>query len=285
MAKSFSLGRGLDALIDTHAVNANGSSAIHEVELGSIIPNPNQPRTSFNEEALEELATSIKELGVISPITLRKNDNNGTYQIIAGERRFRAAKMVGLQRIPAYVKTAADEQVMEMALIENIQREDLNAIEIALAYDRLMKEYKMTQEKLSQRIGKKRATIANYLRLLHLPAQIQMGITEHKIDMGHARALLATDNTKLQLSLYGKIINNGWSVRQVEKALRDEKTQTENKNAERGEAYTELEQRLKLLFEQKVRFSRNSKGKGSITIPFANDAELQKIMELFDKIR
>lgn len=286
MAKRLSLGRGLDALIDTHAVNADGSSAIHEVELDKIIPNPNQPRSSFNEEALEELAVSIRELGVISPVTLRKNDD-GTYQIIAGERRYRASKMAGLDRIPAYVKTAADEQVMEMALIENIQREDLNAIEIALAYDKLMKEYKMTQERLSARIGKKRATIANYLRLLHLPAQIQMGITEHKIDMGHARALLATDDTKLQLSLYNKIVNNGWSVRQTENALRDAKQQVhEPANPVRDtEEYKQLLQRLQKLFSAKVRFNCNNKGKGSITIPFADDAELQKVMTLLDKIR
>ncbi len=286
MAKGFSLGRGLDALIDTHGVNADGSSAIHEVELNLIIPNPNQPRTSFNAEALEELSVSIKELGVISPITLRKNDD-GTYQIIAGERRYRAAKMAGLERIPAYVKTAADEQVMEMALIENIQREDLNAIEIALAYDKLMKEYKMTQERLSARIGKKRATIANYLRLLHLPAQIQMGITEHKIDMGHARALLSTNDTKLQLALYSKIVNNGWSVRQVESAVKNEKTKGQEKeevHIKSLEEYKAVENRLKSIFN-KARFSCDDNGKGSITLPFANDDELKSIMSLLDKIQ
>lgn len=282
MAKSFSLGRGLDALIDTHAVNADGSSAIHEVELSRIIPNPNQPRTSFNEEALEELSVSIKELGVISPITLRKNED-GTYQIIAGERRYRAAKIAGLDRIPAYVKTAADEQVMEMALIENIQREDLNAIEIALAYDKLMKEYKMTQERLSARIGKKRATIANYLRLLHLPAQIQMGITEHKIDMGHARALLATDDTKLQLDLYRKIINNGWSVRQVESAVKNAKEKVKVNPVKALDQYKAIQARLKTLFS-KARFTCDEAGKGNITLPFANDAELKSIMALLDRI-
>ena len=165
MAKTTGLGKGLGALIDTDNFNAVGSSSISDVDLNLIITNSNQPRTYFNQEAMEELAASIRELGVISPVTLKKN-NDGTYLIIAGERRYRASKMVGLKSIPAYIRTAADEQVMEMALIENIQREDLNAIEIALSFYRLMEEYKLTQERLSERVGKKRATIANNLRLL-----------------------------------------------------------------------------------------------------------------------
>ncbi len=190
MAKNITgLGRGLGALIDTETVNTGGSSSISEVDINLIVANPNQPRTHFDEEALSELAASIRELGVISPITLRKNED-GKYLIIAGERRYRASKQIGLRTIPAYVKTAADEQVMEMALIENIQREDLNAIEIALTFYRLMEEYKLTQERLSERVGKKRTTIANYLRLLRLPAEIQMGIKDKKIEMGHARAIL-----------------------------------------------------------------------------------------------
>ncbi len=286
MAKGFGLGRGLDALIDTEHVITNGSSSINEVELSAISPNPNQPRTHFDEEALEELATSIRELGVISPITLRKNEDD-TYQIIAGERRYRAAKKVGLKTIPAYIKTAADEQVMEMALIENIQREDLNAIEIALTYQRLMDEYSLTQERMSQRVGKKRATIANYLRLLRLPAEIQMGITEHKIDMGHARALLGTDNPANQLDIYKRILNEGLSVRKVEEIVRDEsdKQQTKPENQVRKlPEYAQLQQRLSDLFETKVQFNCNDKGKGKISIPFANDGELAKIMEKLDSI-
>lgn len=286
MAKGFGLGRGLDALIDTEHVITNGSSSINEVELSAISPNPNQPRTHFDEEALDELATSIRELGVISPITLRKNEDE-TYQIIAGERRYRAAKMVGLKTIPAYIKTAADEQVMEMALIENIQREDLNAIEIALTYQRLMDEYSLTQERMSQRVGKKRATIANYLRLLRLPAEIQMGITEHKIDMGHARALLGTDNPANQLDIYKRILNEGLSVRKVEEIVRDEsdKQQTKPENQVRKlPEYAQLQQRLSDLFETKVQFNCNDKGKGKISIPFANDGELAKIMEKLDSI-
>lgn len=286
MAKGFGLGRGLDALIDTEHVITNGSSSINEVELSAISPNPNQPRTHFDEEALDELATSIRELGVISPITLRKNEDD-TYQIIAGERRYRAAKKVGLKTIPAYIKTAADEQVMEMALIENIQREDLNAIEIALTYQRLMDEYSLTQERMRQRVGKKRATIANYLRLLRLPAEIQMGITEHKIDMGHARALLGTDNPANQLDIYKRILNEGLSVRKVEEIVRDEsdKQQTKPENQVRKlPEYAQLQQRLSDLFETKVQFNCNDKGKGKISIPFANDGELAKIMEKLDSI-
>lgn len=286
MAKGFGLGRGLDALIDTEHVITNGSSSINEVELSAISPNPNQPRTHFDEEALDELATSIRELGVISPITLRKNEDE-TYQIIAGERRYRAAKMVGLKTIPAYIKTAADEQVMEMALIENIQREDLNAIEIALTYQRLMDEYSLTQERMSQRVGKKRATIANYLRLLRLPAEIQMGITEHKIDMGHARALLGTDNPADQLDIYKRILDEGLSVRKVEEIVRDgsgkQQTKPENQVRKLPE-YAQLQQRLSDLFETKVQFNCNDKGKGKISIPFANDGELAKIMEKLDSI-
>ena len=219
MSKLTGLGRGLDALIDTTHVEPLGGSSINEVELSKIFANPNQPRHSFDEEALNELSDSIREHGVISPITLRKNED-GTYMIIAGERRFRAAKQAGLTTIPAYIRTAKDEQVMEWALIENIQREDLDAIEIALAYQRLMDDYDLTQEKMSERVGKKRATIANYLRLLKLPAEIQMGLKERKIDMGHARAILSSSSTERQLLLYKRILNEGLSVRRVEELAR-----------------------------------------------------------------
>lgn len=284
------LGRGLGALIDTENISTGGSSSISEVEISLISANPNQPRTHFDEEALMELATSIKELGVISPITLRKNED-GTYLIIAGERRFRASKLIGLSTIPAYVKTAADEQVMEMALIENIQREDLNAIEIALTFYRLMEEYKLTQERLSERVGKKRTTIANYLRLLRLPAEIQMGIKDKKLDMGHARAILGINDPAAQLYLYEAILQNDYSVRKVEEFVR-QYIETGSFEAKRAEAnpvlklqeFDEIKSRLSQLFGTTVKFSCNTDGKGKISIPFDNDEELAKILELMDNI-
>lgn len=292
MAKNFTgLGRGLGALIDNENIVTNGSSSISEVEMNLIFANPHQPRTHFDEEALTELATSIRELGVISPITLRKNDD-GTYLIIAGERRFRASKLVGLKTIPAYVKTAADEQVMEMALIENIQREDLNAIEIALTFYRLMEEYKLTQERLSDRVGKKRATIANYLRLLRLPAEIQMGIKNRKIDMGHARAILGLNDPAVQLHLYESILLNDYTVRKVEELVRlyletgslETKPKTAENPVKNLKEFGDLKTQLSTVFGKNVQFTCNSDGKGKISIPFSNDEELAQIMELLDKI-
>jgi len=293
MAKNITgLGRGLGALIDTENISTNGSSFISEVEMELIFANPNQPRSHFDEDALNELATSIRELGVISPITLRKNDD-GTYLIIAGERRFRASKLVGLHTIPAYVRTAADEQVVEMALIENIQREDLNAIEIALTFYRLMEEYKLTQERLSERVGKKRATIANYLRLLRLPAEIQMGIKNKKIDMGHARAILGISDPAVQLHLYESIVQNEYTVRKVEELVRlfletgslDTKAKTGVPNPVKSlQEYEDLKNQLSKVFGTHVELICNPAGKGKISIPFSNDEELTSIMELFDKI-
>ena len=292
MAKNITgLGRGLGALIDTEHISTDGSSSISEVGMDLIFANPNQPRSYFDEDSLTELATSIRELGVISPITLRKNDD-GTYLIIAGERRFRASKLIGLKSIPAYVKTAADEQVMEMALIENIQREDLNAIEIALTFYRLMEEYKLTQERLSERVGKKRATIANYLRLLRLPAEIQMGIKDKKIDMGHARAILGLNDPAAQLHLYEAIVHNDYTVRKVEELVRlfIETGSLETKpkvaiNPVKGlKEFDDLKTQLSQVFGTNVQFSCNPDGKGKISIPFSNDEELAHIMDLFDKI-
>jgi len=293
MAKNITgLGRGLGALIDTEIISTNGSSSISEVEMDQIFANPNQPRSHFDEDALTELATSIRELGVISPITLRKNDD-GTYLIIAGERRFRASKLVGLTTIPAYVRTAADEQVVEMALIENIQREDLNAIEIALTFYRLMEEYKLTQERLSERVGKKRATIANYLRLLRLPAEIQMGIKNKKIDMGHARAILGINDPAVQLHLYESIVQNDFTVRKVEELVRlfletgslETKPKVFAPNLVKSlQEYDDLKNQLSKVFGTSVELTCNPAGKGKISIPFSNDEELASIMELFDKI-
>ena len=209
------LGRGLDSLISMDNIQTSGSSAINEIELSQISPNPEQPRAWFDEESLEELASSIRELGIIQPLTLRKLGAD-QYQIISGERRYRAAKKAGLTTVPAYIRTANDSELTEMALIENIQREDLNAIEVALTFKKLIDQYRLTQEQLSTRIGKKRATIANFLRLLKLPAEVQLGLRDRRVDMGHARALLAVENPKLQLRLYNEIRKKGLSVRQVE---------------------------------------------------------------------
>ena len=191
--KSNALGRGLDALISTEGVRTQGSSTINEISLDQIEANPNQPRREFDDEALHELAESIKAIGIIQPITLRQVSEN-RFQIIAGERRWRASQLAGLTAIPAYIRTISDENVMEMALVENIQRQDLNAIEIALAYEHLLENEGMTQEKISERVAKSRAAIANYLRLLKLPAQVQMALQKKEIDMGHCRALLALDS-------------------------------------------------------------------------------------------
>ena len=270
MKKSLGLGRGLDALIDTTHISTAGSSSINEIALDKIYPNPDQPRRTFDEEALEELAQSIKEHGVISPITLRKDANN-KYMIIAGERRFRASKIAGLASIPAYIRTAKDEQVMEWALIENIQREDLDAIEIALAYQRLMDEYNLTQERMSERVVKKRATVANYLRLLKLPAEIQLGIKEKKIDMGHARAILGSPSPEQQLSIYKRILQNGLSVRKVEELVSD--TKTTKKEVKTTPSYTQQE----AILQEKLGGNAKIVGK-KITISFRNEEELNFIL-------
>lgn len=206
------LGRGLDALLSTESVRTEGSSTISEIPLDQIERNPNQPRSLFDEDKLEELAASIREIGIIQPITLRQIAEN-RFQIIAGERRWRASQIAGLKTIPAYIRTIKDESVMEMALVENIQREDLNPIEISLAYEHLMEGKDMTQEKVAERVGKSRANVTNYLRLLKLPAQVQMALQKKEIDMGHARALLAIDSPSTQLQLFKEIVKNGWSVR------------------------------------------------------------------------
>jgi len=272
MKKVTGLGRGLDALIDTH-ITTSGSSSINEVDLDLIIANPNQPRRNFDEEALQELSDSIKAHGVISPITLRKN-TDGTYLIIAGERRYRASKMAGMLTIPAYVRTAKDEQVMEMALIENIQREDLDAIEIALAYQRLMDDYELTQEKMSERVGKKRATIANYLRLLKLPAEIQIGIKEKKLDMGHARAILGSPSTEQQLALYHRILKEGLSVRRVEELVNTDKQPKKEAKKSVAESPYQMQQRvLEQRLGMKVKISDHH-----LTIAYKDEQELYQLI-------
>ena len=287
------LGRGLDALISTNDVQTEGSSTINEIDVARIVPNLNQPRRDFDEESLQELAGSIAEIGIVQPITLRKMDD-GTFQIIAGERRWRASKQAGLRTIPAYIRTADDENMMEMALIENIQREDLNAVEIALAYQHLIEQYGLTQEKLSERIGKNRTTITNYLRLLRLPAPIQMALQNKEIDMGHARPLLALDNPTLQIKLFQQIIKEKLSVRKVEEMV---KALTEGESVKSGgkkitpkgarlpEEYNALRSSLSKFFQTKVQLTCSEKGKGKISIPFANEGELERIIELFDRIK
>lgn len=277
MIKKTGLGRGLDALIDTSQVNTGNASSIQEVEIAQISANPNQPRRTFDEEAMEELAASIREHGVISPITLRKNEDD-TYMIIAGERRYRASKMAGLKTIPAYIRTAKDEQVMEWSLVENIQRENLDAIEIALAYQRLMDEAGLTQEKLSERVGKKRATVANYVRLLKLPAEIQMGIKEKRIEMGHARAILAVKSAEAQLRLYKRILAKGLSVRQVE-AMAGKNEASDKTKKEVTTPYQSEAERFSRVLGTKCTISANAKGKGKVTIPFASEKELNEILK------
>lgn len=282
------LGRGLDSLISMDDVPARGSSAINEIDINLIAPNPDQPRTTFDEEALDELAASIKELGIIQPLSLRKVAPN-SYQIIAGERRYRAAKLAGLTTVPAYIRTASDSELTEMALIENIQREDLNAIEIALTFKKLIDQYNLTQERLSERIGKKRATVANFLRLLHLPAEVQLGLRDRRVDMGHARALLSIDNPTDQLKLYTRIIKEGLSVRKVEdlaKAMRvQEEKQPKTVSPVSVKDYEILRNHLSSRFKTDVQFSCNNSGKGKISFTFKNEDELARLIIIFDKIK
>ena len=291
--KKFALGRGLDALISNDEVKTSGSSSINEIELSKISVNPNQPRREFDPIALQELADSIAEIGIIQPITLRQMSED-SYQIIAGERRYRASILAGLQSIPAYIRTANDEHVMEMALIENIQPEDLNSLEIALAYQHLIEQYDLTQERLSERVGKKRATIANYIRLLKLPAPIQMALKNKEIDMGHARALLALDDPKAQIRIFNEIITQGYSVRKVEeivKSLSAGETiesggkKISPKGCKLSEEYTLLQDHLCNFFGTKVQLSCSPKGKGKISIPFDNETDLERIMEILDSLK
>ena len=287
--KRNALGRGLDSLISMDDVQPSGSSAINEIAIDLIKPNPDQPRINFDEEALEELATSIRELGIIQPLALRSAEA-GTYMIISGERRYRAAKLAGLDTVPAYVRTANDSELTEMALIENIQREDLNAIEIALTFRKLIDQYNLTQERLSERIGKKRATIANFLRLLKLPAEVQLGLRDKAVDMGHARALLSVEKPTMQLKLYNEILKKGLSVRQVEQRAKEmnEEGSTEPKAPAKkvnNADYDVLKQHLSKSFGVAVSFACNKDGKGKISFPFKNEEELERIIRIFDTLK
>jgi ParB family chromosome partitioning protein len=296
MAKKNSLGRGLGALIESnedqlqvHAPSKRAGS-VAEVAIEDIDANPYQPRTIFDEETLEELASSIKEIGIIQPVTLRRS-SNGRYQVISGERRLRASKMAGLDKIPAYMREANDQNLLEMALVENIQREDLDAIEVAISYQRLIDECNLTQELLSQRVGKKRATISNYLRLLKLPAEIQLGIKDKQVSMGHARALVNIEDPRQQLKIYKKILDQELSVRKVEELVRklsdiQEGLRTAAKQGElnRSRDYEALKKHLQAFFSANVEFKRDNNGKGRIVIPFKTDDELERIIAIFDKL-
>lgn len=286
------LGRGLDALISTEAVRTQGSSTINEIQIDQIQANPNQPRREFDEESLQELAHSIREIGIVQPITLRQIADN-KFQIVAGERRWRASQIAGLKAIPAYIRTIDDETVMEMALVENIQREDLNAIEIALAYEYLMENSGMTQEKVAERVGKSRTAVANYLRLLKLPAQVQMALQKKEIDMGHARALLSLESPSMQIKLFKEIQKNGYSVRKVEDLVRNFKSsETDGDELQKitlrpqlPKEFNVLKKRLSAFLNTQVQMSCSAKGKGKITIPFADEQELERIMNIFDKLK
>ncbi|MGX8689166.1 MAG: ParB/RepB/Spo0J family partition protein [Bacteroidaceae bacterium] len=283
--KKSALGRGLDALISTDFVKTQGSSSINEVPIDQIHANPDQPRRDFDPESLEELSESIREIGIIQPITLRKI-KEGDYQIIAGERRFRAAGMAGLKSIPAYIRTADDENVMAMALIENIQREDLNSMEVALACQNLLEVYNMTQEQLSSRIGKKRATIANYIRLLKLPAEIQVALKNKQIDMGHARALLAIDDPMKQLQLFHELTKYGYSVRMVEdKARQMNEGRKSTRSSAKDNSLAPLGKQLSKFLNAPVKLKCGAGGKGTISISFKDEDDLARLMQMFDRLK
>lgn len=291
MAKKNALGRGLDALIDTSsAINYDKRHSVTEIGLDLIEANPFQPRSSFDEESLAELADSIKELGVIQPITVRVLES-GKYQLISGERRLRASKLAGLTKIPAYVRIADDQGMLEMSLVENIQREDLNAIEVAISYQRLMDECNLTQDLLSQRVGKKRSTVANYTRLLNLPAKIQLGIRDEKISMGHARALLALKEDDTQLMIFDQILKYDFSVRRVEDIIRElnsDESQKGKKSKRKvlatAEDYAQLQAHLSSCLASDIEFKRTATGKGKIVINFKNDEDLERIISILDKL-
>lgn len=284
MVKRNALGRGLGALIDD--AEKMKQAGISDVELKNIEVNPFQPRSKFDEEALQELAASIREIGLIQPITLRKVGED-KFQIIAGERRFRAAQLAGLDSLPAYIRKAKDDGMLEMALVENIQREDLDAIEIALSYQRLMDELEFTQEDLSSRVGKKRSTIANYLRLLKLPAIIQKGLRNKEISMGHARALINIEDADTQEMIYNEIVKHGFSVRRVEEIVRNlnegtDENQTKAKRKALPKEYRSYKGELGQLLGSKVGISMNDKGKGKIVIPFKSGDDLERIVKIIE---
>lgn len=292
MTKRPALGRGLSALLENDKTDVTSSvspselpktaGSIAEIEISKIETNPFQPRTKFEEEALQELSQSIKELGIIQPVTVRKLGYD-KYQLISGERRFRASQLAGLTQIPAYVRIANDQSMLEMALVENIQRAELDAIEVAISYQRLIEECKLTQEEMSQRVGKKRSTISNYLRLLKLPAEIQNGIRANLLSMGHARALVNIEDVESQLALYKQILEETLSVRKTEELAKGKKENLASNNSKAKMPLSVVDKRLKANlsdhFSVPVKLQRKDEEKGSITIPFENEAELTKILK------
>jgi len=291
MTKKNALGRGLGALIDgvEKEVLERKVEANLDILIDSIDGNPFQPRTHFDEQALEELAASIKKLGIVQPLTVRES-GDGRYQLIAGERRLRAARLAGLAYVPAYIRTADDQAMLELALVENIQREDLDAIEVAISFQRLIEECRLTQEQLSDRVGKQRSTIANYLRLLRLPAEIQLGIRNKHLMMGHARTLVNIENPKIQMDVYYHVVNGDLSVRQTEELVRQlqsEKIKDPSRNERRkklNEDFNQLSDHLNRIFSTKVNFRINESGKGKIVIPFENPEEMERILGVFDRL-
>lgn len=287
--KKNALGRGLGALIEgvEKEVLEKKVEANLDIPVDAVEANPFQPRTNFDGQSLEELATSIKRLGIVQPLTVREV-SPGKYQLISGERRLRAARLAGLTHVPAYVRTADDQGMLELALVENIQREDLDAIEVAISFHRLIEECTLTQEQLSERVGKQRSTVANYLRLLRLPAEIQLGIRNRQLTMGHARALVNIEDQKKQIGLYYKIIDGELSVRQAEDLARHIHTVKDPEKLERkkklNEDYTRLSDHLNSIFETSVNFRINENGKGKIVIPFENADEMERILGVFDRL-
>jgi ParB family chromosome partitioning protein len=291
MAKRNVLGRGLGALIDdANNVNQTTATSIDEIEIRMIEANPWQPRTTFDEEALKDLAQSIKEVGIIQPLTLRRIADN-KFQIIAGERRFRASKLAGLTKVPAFIRESDDSNMLELALIENIQREDLDAIEVAVSYQRLIDECKLTQEELSDRVGKNRSTVSNYLRLLKLPVILQKAIRDREISMGHARAIINVNDPETQIMLYRQIVKYEFSVRKIEDIVRKINSEEEGKEAKTTEKapkfpteYEELKKHLSKHFSTNVDFKIDNKGKGKIVIPFNTGNDLERIIGILDKL-
>lgn len=291
MTKKNALGRGLGALIDgvEKEVLERKVEANLDIPVDSIDGNPFQPRTHFDEQALEELAASIKKLGIVQPLTVRETET-GRYQLIAGERRLRAARLAGLTSVPAYIRTADDQAMLELALVENIQREDLDSIEVAISFQRLIEECRLTQEQLSDRVGKQRSTISNYLRLLRLPAEIQLGIRNKQLMMGHARTLVSIENPKVQMEVYYHVVNDDLSVRQAEELVRQlqtEKIKDPSKNERRkrlNDDFRQLSEHLDRIFSTKVNFRINEQGRGKIVIPFENPEEMERILGVFDRL-
>ncbi len=284
------LGRGLDALISTDDINPQGSSSINEIDIDKIVANPNQPRREMDPESLRELADSIEQIGIVQPITLRQMDD-GTYQIIAGERRWRASQLAGLATIPAYVRNANDESVALMALVENIQREDLNAIEIALAYSNMQQVMNLTQEAVAEKVGKKRTTVANYLRLLKLPAPVQLALRNKQIDQGHARAILSVQSPAQQVKLFNEIQKNGYSVRKGEEMAKDiNEGNSVKQTSQKAQSATVLpkdlqtiQKQLSKTFGTKVKAKYNN-GKGNITLAFATPEEMDAVIAQLRKL-